>query len=581
MNQPQSVKGPAKQTREKRIQLLKSKSHYPVVIIGAGINGLGVYHDLCHQGVDCLIVDKGDFCSGTSAAPSRMVHGGLKYLETGEFRLVKESVHERNSLLKNAPHLVRPLEMLIPIETMFGGEIVSVMRFFGGKEVMKKRGRTIIKAGLATYDFFSKKNRVAPNHRMISNWELHSSLPGISNDFKYAASYFDAQVPMAERLGLELAQDGMAANPQSLALNYCSLNAVSDGQLVLRDELTQLNHSISADVVINAAGPWIDEANVLAGKPTQLISGTKGAHILLDLPVLRDSLAGRMIYFDPGDGRICLVMPLAGKVLLGSTDIPANNPDTAICDDNEIDYMLGALRTVFPKLNVNRNHIVFTYSGIRPLPTSDASNPGEISRDHSINVIESESGRPFPILSLVGGKWTTYRAFGEEVSNIVLQRLGLSRKMGTENVMIGGGRGLSADVDTWEKLIDKLTDMLHGNRARAGILAERYGSRAEDVIAYCSKEDPMVAGLFDVSAGEIAFMVEVEMCEHVADIVLRRLPLAFGGKLTLPVTEAVVDVMASINGWSPSEKQEQISELEEIMLTRHRIDIKTGRFKEA
>jgi glycerol-3-phosphate dehydrogenase len=297
------------------------------------------------------------------------------------------------------------------------------------------------------------------------------------------------------------------------------------------------------------------------------------------MPVLRDILAGRMIYFDPGDGRICLVMPFAERVLLGSTDIPAANPDTVICDDNEVDYMLGALRTVFPKLNVNRDHIVFTYSGIRPLPTSDATIPGEISRDHSINVIEPETGRPFPILSLVGGKWTTYRAFAEEVSDIVLQRLCLNRKMGTENIMIGGGRELSSDVDAWEALIDNLSDSLQGDRHRAVILARRYGTRAEDVIAYCGQEDPMVTGLSDVSVGEIGFMVEIEMCQHVADIVLRRLPLAFAGKLTLQVAENIVDAMASINGWSASEKIEQVSGLADIMLSKHRIDIKTGRFK--
>lgn len=580
MSQTQSFTGSVSQSREKQIEVLQSKNHYPVVIIGAGINGLGVYHDLCHQGVDCLIIDKGDFCSGTSAAPSRMVHGGLKYLETGEFRLVKESVHERNSLLKNAPHLVKPLEMLIPIETMFGGELVSVMRFFGGKEVMKKRGRMIIKAGLATYDFFSKKNRVAPNHRMISGWELHSSLPGISDAFKYAASYFDAQVPMAERLGLELAQDGMSANQGSLALNYCSMSNVAEGKLVLLDEITGTTHTVSADVVINAAGPWIDEANALAGKPTELIRGTKGAHIILDMPVLRDILAGRMIYFDPGDGRICLVMPLAGKVLLGSTDIPANNPDSVICDDDEIDYMLGALRTVFPKLDVNREHIVFTYSGIRPLPASNASTPGEISRDHSINVIEPSGSRTFPIFSLVGGKWTTYRAFGEEVGNIVLKRLGLNRKKGTENVMIGGGSGLSADVDVWEKLIDSLKVKLGGDRDRAAVLAERYGSKAHDVIEYCDKAEVMVTGLSDVSVGEVGYMVQVEMCQHVADIALRRLPLAFSGRLSFPVAKALVDTMATFTGWNEVQQQEQLAELESLMLLRHRIDIKTGKLKD-
>lgn len=570
---------PADRARQNGFRYLQSRSHFPVVIVGAGINGLGTFHDLCHQGVNCLLVDRNDFCSGTSSALSRLIHGGIKYLETGEFRLVEESVRERNRLLKNAPHLVHPLEVIIPIETFLGGECISVQRFFGNTQKLKKRGRMIVKAGLFTYDLYSHKNRVAPQHRMISGWDLHASLPGINDLFKYAASYFDATVPMAERLGVELALDGMNVNPKSLALNYCSLQSLSNGKLILKDKLTGTLLSITTDALVNAAGPWIDDTNSALGKATHLISGSKGSHLLLDLPALYEYLNNRMIYFDPGDGRICLILPIAGKVMLGSSDIPVTCADHIACDDDEIDYMFDALRRVFPHLKVSRKHIVFTYSGVRPLPASDATDPGTISRDHSIHISEAEQGRPFPIFSLVGGKWTTYRAFGAQTCDLLLKHLGRNRVKHTVHLPIGGGRGLSRKVETWEALIADLADMLNGNRKRAWTLASRYGSRAKSVISYCGQDDQMLPGLENTSMGEIRFLVEVEMCEHVSDIVLRRLPLALKGMITRDVAETIVEAMASVTGWNPDEQKDQVFSLAETMLTKHRIDITTGTFR--
>src|ERR1700722_13737165 len=140
-------------TRKARLAEIQSKGEVDVLIIGAGVNGAGLFRDLCEQGVDCLIIDKADFGSGTSAAPSRLIHGGLKYLETGEFRLVAQSTLERNLLLRNAPHLVRPLETVLPIHSYFGGIVMSALRFFGVKSKLADRGAIISKLGLAIYDF--------------------------------------------------------------------------------------------------------------------------------------------------------------------------------------------------------------------------------------------------------------------------------------------------------------------------------------------------------------------------------------------------------------------------------------------
>ena len=566
-------------SRQGRIDTMRATGHYSVVVVGAGINGLGTFHDLCQQGIDCLIVDRGDFCSGTSAAPSRMIHGGLKYLETGDFRLVQESVRERNRLLKNAPHLVRPLEMILPIETLFGGETASIRRFLGGSGKLKRRGRMIVKAGLAAYDFYSRRNRVAPKHRMISGWDLRAAFPGINNSFRYAASYFDAQITMPERLGVELAQDGMAANAGSIALNHCRLVETNAGKLVLQDEISGERHEVGADLVVNAAGPWIDGANAAMGAKSGLIGGAKGSHILLDLPALHDVLAGRMIYFDPGDGRICLVTSLAGRVLLGSTDIPVEEADDATCGDSEIDYMFAALRTIFPKLAVTRDHIVFTYSGVRPLPLSDSTGNDAVTRDHSIHIHEPTAERPYPILSLIGGKWTTYRAFAAEASDAILKRLGRHRRRATEELRIGGGGGLSTQVEDLENLAGELSGRLGGDRTRAWALIMHYGSRAREIAALEGENGKPVPGLPGISEAEVIHIAETEMCESLGDLVLRRLPLALSGNIRLESARTLAEIMARVKGWALKEKESQIASLSRTLLCKHRIDLKSGKFR--
>ena len=563
----------------RRAQLLanaKARGTFPVVIVGAGINGLGVFRDLCLQGVDCLIVDRDDFCSGTSAAPSRMIHGGLKYLETGEFRLVAESVRERNRLLRNAPHLVRPLEMVIPLEHRFGGEIASILRFCGANTKIRRRGKLVINAGLAVYDYFGRGTRVMPPYRSVSRPELRATLPDIRDTVIGASCYFDAQITMPERLAMELALDGMTDNPNSFALNHVAvIGRIGDG-LVLRDQLAGMEFGIEPSVVINAAGPWIDGANATMGADSALIGGTKGSHLLLDLPALRDQLADRMVLFDPGDGRLCLVAALAGKVLVGSTDILADNPDDAVCDDDEIDYMLAGLRTIFPRVTVERRHIVFTYCGVRPLPRSDGKDPGAISRDHSIDVAEPVGDRRFPVLSLVGGKWTTFRAFGEQVADDVLTRLGLDRRSSTLERAIGGGQGLSLNAESWARLHDRTAEQLGGDRARGWTLVRRYGARSIAAAKYCQQDDSRLESLTDYSRGEIAFIAETEYVERLTDLVLRRSSIALGGSLTSAVAIALAAVLGAHLGWDLARRADEVEELTGIMRSKHRIDIATG-----
>ena len=536
-----------------------------VLILGAGINGAGLFRDLCEQGVTCAIIDNADFGSGTSSAPSRLIHGGIKYLETGELRLVAESTLERNLLLRNAPHYVKPLPTVIPIFSWWKGIPAAIRTSFGSTVAPRARGAVLIKVGLALYDFYGARARVMPRHRLWSRHKALTEIPPLTPHIVAAGTYHDAFVTHPERLVMDLVQDGLAANPASLALNYTTITD-TDGD---RIDFTGPDGRVLAlrpRIVINATGPWIDRVNHALGLETCLIGGTKGSHVLLDHPDLIRALNGKMIYFEADDGRICLVYDYLGCALVGSTDIRADDPETVRCDDDELDYLLDSLRSLLPGLNFDQSQILATYSGIRPLPRSEGTEAGLISRDHSAPVAEPNDSRRWPIISLVGGKWTTFRGFAEEVSDVVLGRLDRRRKVSTRNLPIGGGRNFPADPSAWVRSRAVGT----ATAERMLQLLDRYGTRAEAIASAETDTLPIDSG-GAWSAGEVAWIARNEQVVHVSDILLRRTSLALTGKLTEAMLQRIADIAGAQLDWSPDRQAAELQVARDELASRYRI----------
>ena len=554
--------------------------HYPVVILGGGINGAGLFRDLSMQGVDCLLVDAADFCSGASAGPSRLIHGGIKYLESGEFRLVRQSTLERNLLLKNAAHYVKPIETVLPIRSWFGGILTSIVRFFGGKAKLKDRGIVITKLGLEMFDFYGRNHRVMPRHSVALRAGTARDFPDIAPDIVATATYYDARITHAERLGLELLLDGMAENGRSLALNHVALERAEGSALIIRDALSGETFRVAADVVVNAGGAWIDRVNARLGLRTRYIGGNKGSHLILDNPRLHDALAGKMIYFGVSDGRIGLLYPFMGRVLVGSTDIPVEDPDTAVCDDAERDYMLSTLHEVFPGIPVGPEQIVYTYCGVRPLPRADGLDPGAVSRDHSIET-DVLPNTEIPVYSLVGGKWTTFRGFAEEAADKVMAQLGMKRRESTELRAVGGGKDFPRTAAERDRAIAQIAQAgVSGNWAQA--LLDRYGMRAVAVAAFCaSRADQRLRSLPDYTAGEITFICLHECVGRVADILFRRTDVALSGRLTLAVVREVAEIAAAALGRPAAWIESEVADTAAEAKIKHRIDIATDNSQES
>ncbi|MEX2162531.1 MAG: glycerol-3-phosphate dehydrogenase/oxidase [Anaerolineales bacterium] len=500
--------------RQERIRRLQGNPAPDVLIVGAGINGIGTFRDLALQGVSVALIDRGDYCSGASAASSHMVHGGIRYLENGEFRLVREAVRERNRLIENAPQLVKPLPTTFPIFKRFSGLLNAPLKFLRLLNRPAERGALVIKLGLLFYDWFTRAQRVVPRHVFRSRAESLVQFPALNPQVLYTATYYDAAMPSPERLALEVLKDGEGAGDHAIPLNYVSLVSAKGSEVRLRDEVTGEEFVTHPKLLVNAAGPWIDLVNASMANTTRFIGGTKGSHVVLDHPELRAAIGEHEFFFENEDGRFVLIFPLEDRVLVGTSDIRVDSPEGVTITDEEIEYFFGMIRRVFPAIEIDRSHIVFTFSGVRPLAFGSVSEE-QMSRDHKIEMLEPDASQSLPIVSLVGGKWTTFRAFSEQASNVILGRLGLSRKASTANLKIGATRAQAkADLET--------------------LIAE------EDVV-------------------------------HLDDLLFRRTNTCMLGRATEAKVREFADLAGRTLGWPAERKVREIARMKDILLKKHKM----------
>lgn len=562
-------------TRQKTLQSIQENPNVSVLIIGAGVNGIGTFRDLALQGVDVLMIDKADFASGASAGSSHMLHGGIRYLENGEFRLVREALHERNRMLENAPHYSKPLKTTIPIFKWFSGVLNAPLKFLDVLDRPGERGALVIKMGLTMYDWFVRKHRNMPTHEFYVGDKARQKYPKMNPEIVCTAVYYDAWMPSPERICVEMILDAETANPDCHAINYMSVAGGEGSSLSLTDELTGDTYTLKPKVVINAAGPWIDFVNQRMNvDKRRFIGGTKGSHLILEHPELHDACNGGEVFFENDDGRIVLIFPYLGRVMVGTTDIRIENPDEAVCTEEEVDYILGLVDKVFPTIKVDRSQIVFRFSGVRPLPYSDANSTGQISRDHSIETLAPADGLDYPIHSLVGGKWTTFRAFSEQTTDLVLKDLSKKRKTSTAYIAIGGGKGYPKSEEAIQQWLQKLQYQTELPLDRLRELFDRYGTRAEALANYISPEnDKPLANLPAYSKREIEFLAKDEKLVHLDDLILRRSLIGMLGYLTPELLNELADITAGVMGWSDGTKQAEIDHSVQVMYQKHQVNL--------
>ena len=513
---------------------------YDLAIVGAGINGAGIARDAALRGLKVIVLDKDDMCTGCSWISSRLIHGGLRYLEYGEIPLVYESLRERRYLRLTAPHLVEPLRICIPI--------------FAGA----RRGPLLIRLGMIVYDLLSFRKKV-PGHEMLGREEMLQKEPGLrSEGLRAAARYYDAQVAFAERLVLENLLSARAAGAVIKTHSEVTAIRVTDGavsSLEYVDRIRGAEHTINVGMVVNAAGPWVDRVLETAPVRTRRhIGGTKGSHIIVGK---FDGAPHEAFYVEAAaDGRPFFIIPWNNQYLIGTTDIRYDGDlDNIRASDAEVDYLLDETNRVFPRAGLRRADIHYAYAGVRPLPHQDKGPESAITRRHIIKVNTAVADG---LISIVGGKLTTYRNLAEQTIGRIakLRHLRLP-DCRTHETMLPGATGIDAATAKLEAL---------GPLSDAGVarLLSIYGGRAADVVTVCESDKNQASTIDDdatVLAAEIRFAIRDEFAKSLSDIVFRRIMVGLNADQGRPMYDAIAELAAEEFGWSSDEKARQLDEL--------------------
>lgn len=516
--------------------------HAPVdlVIVGGGINGAGIARDAALRGLRVVLLEARDFGSGTSSWSTRLIHGGLRYLEYAEIGLVRESLRERTLLRRNAEHLVKPIRITIPLYRS------------------AKRGPLLVRIGMLAYDLLSF-GKSMPGHDMLSRDKLLEALPGLAADgLRGGASYYDAQVTFAERLVLE---NVIAAAEAGATLhNYSPVTSIrphTDGQhrILFRDQSGEEQEMITRSV-INAAGPWVDAVLALCDeKMPRFMGGTKGSHIVVGE---FSGAPADAVYVEAGaDGRPIFIVPWNGQYLIGTTDIRVDgDPANTRASDEEIRYLLDETNRVFPRAELAVEDIHFVYAGVRPLPFKKKGPESAITRRH---IIKRHSGRCAGLFSVIGGKLTTYRNLAEQMVDVVAKHLGASLEdCETRDAPLPG----AIACDAGGELPGPLSDLL-SEAGRERLLA-LYGSRVQR-LAVLIAEEPELGKALDpeatVLAAEVALAVREEFAVCLSDIVHRRLMIGLSADLGTRLTLDVASVAAAELDWSSEEAERQLGDL--------------------
>lgn len=519
-----------------------SERVHDLLVIGAGVNGLGVAQDAALRGLDVVLLEQQDICSGVSAWSGRLVHGGLRYLEQRDVRLVRESLRERERLFRLAPHLVHPVPLMIPLYRH------------------NRRPAWLIRIGMLTYDLLSY-DKSPPRHRMLSRQQTLQRWPSLSPDgLVGAALFYDGQLEYAERLCVELAVDAREAGAQ--IRTHCRVDAPLTGlghpAVQYTDMITGEPGQVRARVVLNVAGPWIDRVLRGAGAPPQprLNGGTKGSHLVV--PPFPGAPEDVVYYESRRDGRLVLVIPWMGRYLIGTTDIRfEQDPDEARCDIGEAEYLLQEVNQLIPSARLTLEDVLFTYSGVRPLPYSPVGSESSLPRSHTL-FDHTSSGLPGWI-TVVGGKLTTYRQLAEEAVDLVFRRLDRRPPpSGTRARRLPG----AGDGSPLERA-DQLARSADVPQATALRLTRLYGSRAAQVWRL-TEEEPELGSVLDDGSGligaEIAFALREDLAVTLTDIVARRVLLAFEPGHGQASLERIATVAARCAGWSNDRVLAEIAE---------------------
>ena len=525
--------------RHSAITALNNES-FDVLVIGGGVNGVGAALDAASRGLKVALIESQDIAAGTSSRSSKLIHGGLRYLEQYDFKLVREALHERELLVSTlCPHLVKPVGFLFPLTEKF-------------------KERTYVGAGLALYDALRGFQRGMPWHKHLSQKQINEIAPSLRPDIIMGAiKYFDAQVDDA-RHTLSVARTA-ARHGAVIATRVSAESLIRNGKRVAgvnaRDLVSGEMLAIKATVTVMCAGVWSDELHANFDlKPGYSVMMSKGVHIVLPGSAIKSD-AG-IILKTPVS--VLFIIPWADKWIVGTTDTPyTGDRAEPFANREDVQYIVDqANRVLTPQIKIDE--IIGVYAGLRPLVANNkGSATTKLSREHTVD-------RPAPgFVSIAGGKYTTYRIMGRDVIDLAINELRkLSPESVTEKLPLIGADGYFALVQQ----IEPIADESGLDSQTVTHLLNRYGSLISEILDLI-KADPSLAKKVDANLpylkAEIYYAVSHEGARTVDDVISRRTRIAFEAhNQGLDLADAIAEIIAPVLGWSAKERRASVAAYE-------------------
>ena len=503
------------------------------VVIGGGIAGAGVARDLALRGASVALFEKGDFASGTSSKSSKLIHGGLRYLELGDFKLVRESLREKRTLERLAPHLVRPLPFLVPV--------------YRGAA----RGLITVRIGMWLYDLLTP-GKSTERYRVLRPVDTLAMEPSVrAEDLRGAGYYFDDLLLYPERLCLENVLS--AARHGARTFNYCEVEEFVPGRrgvegVKVRDLLSGQVQLVRATAVVNCAGPWVDRLRAMArvaDRSPRVVRTTKGIHCLL--PRMTD----RAVYLSTHDERMIFVIPWREFSLVGTTDTDfEGDPDRLWATRDEVTYLLDEVAKVLPDKRATFDNVSYTYAGVRPLSFEPGASASRVSREHKV-IPEGPDGR---FLSVTGTKLTCFRSLAEDVGDRVMRLLGRGEPPRTARLTLDGADEEVGKIEArvW---MDVSEEMVATGLSRGTLrtLVETYGRAYPRVLELGRKLPDGFERLCPSNPEIVAQLhhaVREEMAVSLQDLLLRRTGIGQSRCQGLDCAEPIAARMAELGGWT-------------------------------
>jgi glycerol-3-phosphate dehydrogenase len=512
------------------------------LIVGGGIVGTGIARDLGLRGLKVALVEQSDLASGTSSRPTRLIHGGLRYLEMFDFALVRTDMREREVLLRVAPHLVHPLRFLM---SMYGRGVLY---------------RAKLQAGMQLYDALSF-DKSLPTRQWLNRKQVMRVEPGLNpTDLQGAWQYYDAQVSLVERLVIENALDAASAGGTVLtyapAVRFLRDESGAVTGALVRDALSGREVEARARLTVNASGPWLDMTTAgLRGGRRPLLRLTKGVHI-----VTPSASEHAHVLFARSDGRLFFVIPWLGYSLIGTTDTDYHgDPSEVAATRADVDYLISEARHAFSSGRFD--DVYYTYAGVRALVRVEDVDEGKVSRKHALHDHARRDGVP-GIVSVVGGKITAYRAIAEEVGDFVVGKLGTHSRGDSSTHIRPLPGGHLGDLQTYVR--DEIWPRARSlglEMQQAEHLGSIYGSLAPDVLSHAER-DPRLAQRVcphQLTIGaQIERAVTAEWALSLGDVLLRRTPLGLEACQALDCLDNLAVQVGELLGWDAAERARQV-----------------------